>query len=267
MQRPISELNTRPPFAGLFPIRSATLTAITASMQKRGFDPSKPIDVWEGQDVVLDGHTRLRAATAAGLPTVEVYEHEFADEAEALEYAIRNQRDRRNLTDPEILSCIAALDQRGASGTRTDLASIDARSGKSAARTAALVGTSPAKVERVRTVLDHGAPETQEAVRAGEKSIHAAYQETQERRAATGQRQAAFIHLLDGKTAQCWAKALYELAKRTRYLQKAGGLEGRLRGLKPHQQQQLLRDIRTVEGQLEEIATAIGGNLPHDDQH
>jgi ParB-like chromosome segregation protein Spo0J len=181
MQRPLGELLTRPPFSELFPIKPTDLAAIAGRMREHGFDPSKPIDIWGEHDVVVDGHTRLQAAAQAGLPAVEEYEHDFPDEDAALEYAISNQRDRRNLTDADILRCVAAVDQRR-QGARSDLSPSGGKSG--AAHTAALLGTSQRTVERARTVLDHAAPEAKEAVLAGDKSIHAAYQETQQARDA-----------------------------------------------------------------------------------
>jgi hypothetical protein len=49
-----------------------------------------------------------------------------------------------------IVRAVEALDKKQASGTRNDLASRDARSGKSAKVTAGKVGTSQATVERAR---------------------------------------------------------------------------------------------------------------------
>jgi hypothetical protein len=69
-------------------------------MEKNGFDNFKPIDVWQG--IVIDGNSRFKAAIMAGIKEVAVYEHNFRNQEEALEYAIHNQRDRRNITDAEI---------------------------------------------------------------------------------------------------------------------------------------------------------------------
>lgn len=63
-----------------------------------------------------------------------------------------NQRDRRSLTDQDLLRRIEALDSRKRSGERTDLASRDARSEKSASQTAKIVGTSRSKVEQARVI-------------------------------------------------------------------------------------------------------------------
>jgi hypothetical protein len=63
---------------------------------------------------------------AAGMDAeieVVVYLRDFADEQEAIEYAIASQRIRRNLTESEIVRCIVALDKVKKSGERTDLVS------------------------------------------------------------------------------------------------------------------------------------------------
>jgi len=68
-------------------------------------------------------------------------------------------------------------------GTRTDLAPDGAKSsGKSADTTAKVVGLAPRKVERVRTVLDHGDEQTKMSVQSGKTTINRAYNDTQERR-------------------------------------------------------------------------------------
>ncbi len=109
--------------------------------------------------------------------------HEFDGQQEALEYAIRNQRNRRSLTDAELVKCVAVLDAKKKAGRPSDkLASVEANSGKSANATAELLGVSRATVERVRTVLDHAPEPVREAVERGEKTVNAAYTETQERR-------------------------------------------------------------------------------------
>jgi hypothetical protein len=43
---------------------------------------------------------------------IPVFFQSFPDEDSALEYAIHNQRNRRNLTDAELLRCIEVLDRR-----------------------------------------------------------------------------------------------------------------------------------------------------------
>ena len=82
-------------------------------------------------------------------------------------------RDRRNLTDADIVRLVAELDKRR---TRAEVASIGGTTGgrgrnslaqsgaklsnKSADETAAVIGISARKVERTRTVLDKAATTT-----------------------------------------------------------------------------------------------------------
>ena len=182
------DLKTREPFEGLFPIDPAMLATITASMKADGFDEAQPIVVWQG--TVIDGHTRLAAAIAAGIVDVPIARKRLVDEDKALAYAIHNQRDRRNMTSADMLRCIAIVDRRKAAGERTDLASSDARSPdgkprpKSSAETAAIVGTSPATVERARTILDSGDAELRKAVDDGKMSIAGAAAAVKEKRMA-----------------------------------------------------------------------------------
>ena len=87
-------------------------------MQEHGYDESKPIDVWKRatQDgfeyVLVDGFTRAQAAKEIGRLTVMAYLHDFASVEEARDYAIHTQRDRRNLSDAEIMSVLGVIDRK-----------------------------------------------------------------------------------------------------------------------------------------------------------
>jgi ParB family chromosome partitioning protein len=186
----VEQIKTAAPFKSLFPISSQILVRVQEDMLNNGYDASQPIIIWAEQGVVVDGHTRLAAAKNLGLEDIPVHERSFANEDEALAYAIHNQRHRRNLTDAEIIRCIEALDRRKTkggdhgnqyTGGKVAKASNEAI-GKSAQETAEVVGVSRAKVERARTVLEHAEEPVKEAVQAGEISINQAYQLTQEKR-------------------------------------------------------------------------------------
>jgi ParB family chromosome partitioning protein len=176
------------PFASLFVIKPEVLAAIIADMKAYGFDPSKPVNVWrklDGTRLLIDGYTRVRAAEELGLLRVTAYEKTFASEAEALAYAIHTQRDRRNLSDAELLRLIELLDQPQ-EGFRSTIAAFEANGGKSmktADITADAIGTSRAKVERARAVLAD--PDEATAVRRGEKTIHQAAQDAKAKRTTT----------------------------------------------------------------------------------
>lgn len=175
-------LDTREPFTTLFPINRVTLEAIVKDMKGRGFDPASPIVTWDG--IVIDGHTRLEAARMNGIADVPTVGKEFADEDEAIAYAIHAQRARRNLTDSDIVRLVGELDKRRVRGgdhmSEKAKASHEAfaPAGKSAETTAELIGTSRQKVEKARAVLDKAAPEVKAAVASGDMTINKAYQET-----------------------------------------------------------------------------------------
>jgi ParB-like chromosome segregation protein Spo0J len=178
----ITEIKTRAPFNEIFAISERIVEKIAAHIKTYGFDESQPIVLWDEEGVVVDGHTRFQAAIRCGLEEVPVYLKSFADEEEALAYAIHNQRHRRNLTDAEILRCIEAVDKRKQQGERTDLAQPCAKlsRGKSSEQTARMLGVSARKVEQTRAVIDDR--QAAEDVKAGRKSINRAYQETQAKR-------------------------------------------------------------------------------------
>ena len=181
------------PFSSLFMIKHEVLAAITEDMKAHGFDPSKPVNVWkkaDGTRILIDGYTRVRAAEALGLLHITAYEKTFASEAEALAYAIHTQRDRRNLSDVEILRLVQLIDrpQTGfkKSLTGNELLAISANEPSEGAirstseLTAEALGISNAKVKRARAVL----ADTKQAasVLAGEKTIHKAAQDAKAER-------------------------------------------------------------------------------------
>ena len=172
-------IHTASPFKDLFPIREKDLKNIEESMKNNGFNSGLPITLWAGHDLtVIDGHTRLAAAKKLLFAQIPVILKKFKDEDEALKYAIEMQTNRRNLTDAELLNCLTELDKRKKKGPAKSIASRDAIPGKSAEQTAALLGVSPAKVERLRAVNDHATDEVKEAVKSGKMSVNKAYNKT-----------------------------------------------------------------------------------------
>jgi hypothetical protein len=138
----------------------------------------KPIDVWRQSNVVVDGHTRRLAAIDASSQVVVCY-HDFANEDEALDYAIANQRDRRNLDDGELLRLLEVRDKRKQRGahvgnqyTGVEKTSSEVISKSSSVATAELVGASRTKVEKARAIIprDGGRQEEGEGRRQEERS-------------------------------------------------------------------------------------------------
>lgn len=191
-----------PPFCDLFPIRPAIFDQVADSMRHDGFHRSKPLEIWKEANLLIDGHTRLKAALETGQCDIPVCFLSFPDEDAALKYAIANQRDRRNMTDAELLRCIEIVDQRHKQGnhrgnqytreknisreeqTGLESASNDAiskSSDRSAKKTADIVGTSRAKVERARSVLISEDEELKQSVLGGDKSIYKASKEARKK--------------------------------------------------------------------------------------
>ena len=149
------DISVRTPFNKLFDIKPEVLSAVIKSMETTGYDFAFPIVTWE--DVCIDGHTRLIAAKTLGIKEVPVENKSFADEKEALEYAVHNQRDRRNLSDAELFRIISAFDEPvpkkeaakegGRSRTKKQKTELSVKS------TAEKLKVPQRKVQDVRTVL------------------------------------------------------------------------------------------------------------------
>ena len=180
------ELRRAAPFSTLFPIKENVLKKITEDMKANGYDCAHPIIVWAGNRCkVVDGNTRLEAALKAGMSTIPVALKNFASEEEALQYAIRSQSHRRNLTDSELMICLTELDKRKDKNANLKQNRTEAphgASGKTAQDTADLLGVSTRKVERLRAVSEYAPPKVKEAVASGKMSINKAYNQTMENR-------------------------------------------------------------------------------------
>jgi len=177
----VVDITTRSPFKDLFPIRENILNEIVKDIKENGFDKSRPVVLWRKCGLtVVDGHTRLRAAEIAKIKDIPTVMKDFPNERAALEYAIKCQRNRRNLCDQEILQCISELDKRKMTGrpSKEKLAPCGANFGKSSNDTAQTLGISSRKVERARAVLDNAPDEIKEAVKLGKMSINKAYTKT-----------------------------------------------------------------------------------------
>ena len=191
----IENIATHPLFEGMFRIDKKLLRKIEQNMRDENYDESQPIIVgtWEGQDepVCIDGHTRLKAATNAGIKEIAVYSYEFETEEDAFEYAIRLQSNRRNFTDGDLLHCIERLHQqmprggdRKSEAAKSTPKSCGKQNGRSAGakRTGDLLNISSRKVEQALTVINKGLPEVKEAVLKNKMSINRAYKKTQDER-------------------------------------------------------------------------------------
>lgn len=184
----ISELNIQDPFASIFPIGNDTLESIKLDMGTNGFDPVFPIIVWDKKNIVVDGHTRYAAARAVGMEEVPVLFKNFENEDDAILYSFHVQRNRRNMSDDDILRCLQLLDTiHAASQNEKGLDFPELTRKETNEFRAKELGISHYKVDKARKVMEHGTDEIKESVTAGKKSINRAFQEVQEIRRESGE--------------------------------------------------------------------------------
>jgi ParB family chromosome partitioning protein len=156
---------------------------VCSSDLKDGYDAVFPIILWKG--ILIDGYTRLKAAQQAGLEWIPFEEKDFKDEQEAIEYSIHNQRDRRNISEAELLKCISLLDkpmtkqEAGAKGGGTKVAK-EEKIEATHKTTAKILGVSESKVTDARVVLKD--EKATEEVKSGKKTISQAAKEIKEKK-------------------------------------------------------------------------------------
>ena len=179
----LDSIATADPFKTLFEINPAVLDKIVEDIMENGFDASQPLHIWKEKGILIDGHTRLEAAKRVDLFQVPVYEHPFDSEASALEYAIHTQRDRRNLSDAELYACILELDKHDThGGKRVKFGDQNLPSPDSKAKTAAIIGTSKDKVQKVRTISNRASADLKDDLKKGKVSINQAYNKAKQAR-------------------------------------------------------------------------------------
>ena len=134
---------------------------------------------WNG--VIVDGNTRASVADELGLDVL-VSDREFDTVADALDYAVHCQKDRRNMTNAGIRAAVEALDEkempaaRERQGARSDLrtsvpSDTEVKKGRSCEQIGKILGIGSSTVSRVRAI-NKGPEEIREKVKSGELSIH-----------------------------------------------------------------------------------------------
>ena len=171
----LDKITVHPTFQTLLPINEKELENIVKDMEENGFDRSKPVCIWREENVLIDGYTRFTAAKEAGLSEIYKYEMSFGTEQEALEYAMKQQLNRRNLNDAGKIMLIEKLDNLRNPGRKSSDPEADAEPrGKSAQALAESLGIGTRTVERARHVLANADEETLEEVKSGKTSINQA---------------------------------------------------------------------------------------------
>ena len=152
----LSDLEERDDFK-MFDQDAEIIAAIASSIKTYGYDPARPMVVaegpWtEGKNILVEGYQRKAAQEKAGIEDTQVIIRYSKTKQDALDYALREQFDRRNSGDKELFRAIQTADDRSKAGRPSkNLHQSDANSkGRSSAKTAERFGTSSSKVEKAR---------------------------------------------------------------------------------------------------------------------
>lgn len=178
-RKPLEEIKLHPEFEKLFPINETTLQQVCDSMAKHGYDESQPVLMWKEEDVLIDGHTRKKAAEINNYFDIPYHEKSFQNIEEALEYALSLQVARRNLNDAELVNAVLRLDELKKRGVKKE--GEDVSKGKSSEQLANLLNTNSRKIEKIRAINKDADEDVIEAVKKGEQSVEKAYKATREK--------------------------------------------------------------------------------------
>lgn len=241
-QMNVDELKVQSPFSKLFPISGETLDGVIIDMKTNGFDSAFPVIVWEGENIIVDGHTRFRAANDLGIESVPVLLKPFENEDDAVLYAFHIQRNRRNMADDDILRCLEVLDSLNPQSLNKSESETPLTKKESSELAAKELGVSKNKIDKARKVLEHGDDDVKEAVQSGEKSINMAFNEIQDKRRESGE--------LKGQTTN-------GLACSTRYRKTVETLRFEIKNLKDDGWEQIakdeiLQDLMSIQALLDE---------------
>ena len=186
IQLHVDDIRIEKPFSHFFPVNPDTVNAIRIDMKSNGFDSSFPLIVWQDKHILVDGHTRFMAARELGMEHIPVIYKSFENEDDAVLYAFHLQRNRRNLSDDDIIRCLEILDKINIKKKDTSAQEKTPKK-ESVAQRAKDLGTSKSKIEKAMTIIEHGSDEIKESVQAGKASINKAYQDIQTQRRESGE--------------------------------------------------------------------------------
>lgn len=171
------------------PLAADELANLRESILRDGF--TSPIVVWLNHGILVDGHNRLEIwksdLNGDDDKAPDILEKKFADKEEVIEWMLRNQLSRRNLTDAQrvqialklkpLIEAKAKENQHAAGGAVRKKCSEPVRTMKLIADAA---GVSEPTARKVEAVLLVGPDELKQSMLAGKKSIDAAFKESRE---------------------------------------------------------------------------------------
>lgn len=193
LMKPEKELTIDEEFEGIIPpLTDEEREQLKQNLKDEGWRPNEVIVTWEG--LVVDGHHRYELCRELGITDFRVVEKSFDSRAEAKLWIINNQKGRRNLTEgwkwelaqvkKKLLEDVGRdkLSEAGKRGREKQLSGGLPESGKGPEHNtqkelAKELGWSKGKVSQAEKVWDKGDDKLKEEVKAGDKSMHQAYQE------------------------------------------------------------------------------------------
>jgi ParB-like chromosome segregation protein Spo0J len=175
MMRP-EEIKIDPEIAGIFRIKEETVAEIVRSIKENDYDKSQPLVIWKGQNILVDGHTRLAAVNRLEMEEVPVVEKEFEDREDAILYTFDRQVLRRNLEPGEILAAAMLLKQRKEKDGN----------GRAAEQLAKRLGVGVVTIYHARKVGAEAPEADIKAVQKGEKTIGEVYEKLKKNNDALG---------------------------------------------------------------------------------
>lgn len=185
-----NEIKTGEPFSSLFKIYPDIYNEVFNDMKENGFDPNDPLLIWKEEDILIDGHTRLKATTELKIDEIPVNHISFESEEDAIQYAVKRNANRRSITTGDKLRLIRIIDevkQRGGKHGNQYISGKDLNlslcqydensdeSKKSSEITGKLLNVSPTQVNKMRTLLSYGKESDIEAVETNQMSIDEAW--------------------------------------------------------------------------------------------
>ena len=167
------------------PLTKEERAELTASIKKDGL--RQPILTWHGY--IIDGHNRYEICEELCKSYTSEEVLGLNSRAEVVEWIIRNQFGRRNLTAMQRaelalkLKAVVAAEAKKRQGARNDLKtkkdipqkSAGSQKGETRDELAKLAGVSHDTIAKVEKIVAEAEPRVVEAARSGEMSINAAY--------------------------------------------------------------------------------------------
>lgn len=164
----LEEITMLPELQNAFHMDAGVKDRITADMALNGFSKAHPIHIfmWEGKWVLCDGHTRFASAMDLKLKYVWAQVHTFNSINQALFYSMKEQLDRRNIEDRQVMMQYELLRQQEINGRKLTAAEMSERLKKSRRH-----------IFKLQEVFSKSSKEDLQKIRDGLVSINHVYNE------------------------------------------------------------------------------------------